>query len=227
MSAIAAVARFSRCTAPVVGRRAAFASVRAMSAFTEVERGLGEGGTTAVVRMQRAPVNSMNMEFMMDVVATMKELQQDSSVKGVVLTSAYPKIFAAGLDITGEASSHGMRATVRQVRQQASKPRPCLRHVTRHHMRCPRIAMPIAVPCLPPAPPAEMHDPDMKRFEEFWHWLQELFLTLWGYEKPLFAAINGNAPAGGCLMALCCDYRIMYDGPYSIGLNETQLGIGG
>lgn len=37
---------------------------------------------------------------------------------------------------------------------------------------------------------------------------------------------QGSSPAGGCLMSITCDYRIMADNPrYSIGLNETQLGI--
>lgn len=42
---------------------------------------------------------------------------------------------------------------------------------------------------------------------------------------PVAAAIAGHAPAGGCVLALCCDYRIMADGPYRIGLNETQVGL--
>lgn len=42
---------------------------------------------------------------------------------------------------------------------------------------------------------------------------------------PVVAAIAGHAPAGGCVLALCCDYRIMARGPYRIGLNETQVGL--
>ena len=42
---------------------------------------------------------------------------------------------------------------------------------------------------------------------------------------PVVAAIAGHAPAGGCVLALCCDYRVMASGPYSIGLNETQVGL--
>lgn len=42
---------------------------------------------------------------------------------------------------------------------------------------------------------------------------------------PVVAAIAGHAPAGGCVLALCCDYRIMAEGPYRIGLNETQVGL--
>ena len=42
---------------------------------------------------------------------------------------------------------------------------------------------------------------------------------------PVVAAIAGHAPAGGCVLALCCDYRVMADGPYRIGLNETRVGL--
>lgn len=42
---------------------------------------------------------------------------------------------------------------------------------------------------------------------------------------PVAAAMAGHAPAGGCVLALCCDYRVLADGPYRIGLNETQVGL--
>ena len=42
---------------------------------------------------------------------------------------------------------------------------------------------------------------------------------------PVAVAINGHAPAGGCVLALCCDYRVMAAGEYRIGLNETQVGL--
>lgn len=47
---------------------------------------------------------------------------------------------------------------------------------------------------------------------------------------PVVAAIAGHAPAGGCVLALCCDYRVMARapeemGPFRIGLNETQVGL--
>lgn len=42
---------------------------------------------------------------------------------------------------------------------------------------------------------------------------------------PVVAALTGHAPAGGCVLALCCDYRVMASGPFSIGLNETQVGL--
>ncbi|HEY4530480.1 MAG TPA: enoyl-CoA hydratase/isomerase family protein [Luteimonas sp.] len=42
---------------------------------------------------------------------------------------------------------------------------------------------------------------------------------------PVAAAITGHSPAGGCVLALCCDYRVMAEGPFRIGLNETQVGL--
>lgn len=47
---------------------------------------------------------------------------------------------------------------------------------------------------------------------------------------PVAAAIAGHAPAGGCVLALCCDYRVMARSPdparpFRIGLNETQVGL--
>lgn len=35
---------------------------------------------------------------------------------------------------------------------------------------------------------------------------------------------QGHSPAGGCLLALCCEYRVMCP-DFTIGLNETKLGI--
>lgn len=42
---------------------------------------------------------------------------------------------------------------------------------------------------------------------------------------PIAAAIAGHNPAGGCVLSLCCDYRVMAQGPFRIGLNETQVGL--
>ncbi|MGN6152524.1 MAG: enoyl-CoA hydratase/isomerase family protein [Lysobacteraceae bacterium] len=47
---------------------------------------------------------------------------------------------------------------------------------------------------------------------------------------PVVAALTGHAPAGGCVMALCSDYRVMARSedpskPFALGLNETQVGL--
>lgn len=43
---------------------------------------------------------------------------------------------------------------------------------------------------------------------------------------PVVAAINGHAIAGGCVLALMADVRIMATGGSKIGLNEVRLGVG-
>jgi enoyl-CoA hydratase/carnithine racemase len=42
---------------------------------------------------------------------------------------------------------------------------------------------------------------------------------------PIAVAITGHSPAGGAVLAIFCDWRVMADGPFSIGFNEVQIGI--
>lgn len=70
----------------------------------------------------------------------------------------------------------------------------------------------------------EMYKPDATRLREFWTTLQDVWLKLYGSPFATAAAINGHAPAGGCLLAMSCEYRVMSP-KFTIGLNETQLGI--
>ncbi|MBM4192014.1 MAG: enoyl-CoA hydratase/isomerase family protein [Gammaproteobacteria bacterium] len=42
---------------------------------------------------------------------------------------------------------------------------------------------------------------------------------------PVIAAITGHCPAGGAVIAILCDHRIMAAGDFRIGLNEVQVGL--
>ncbi|CAH1102466.1 unnamed protein product [Psylliodes chrysocephalus] len=70
----------------------------------------------------------------------------------------------------------------------------------------------------------EMYKPDVERMKKFWTTLQDTWIKLYSCSFPSVALINGHAPAGGCLLALSCEYRVMFKN-CTIGLNETQLGI--
>lgn len=56
--------------------------------------------------------------------------------------------------------------------------------------------------------------------------LEHFMCTLYLYPAPMIAAIDGHAIAGGCVMALCCDHRVVAADPaIKIGLNEVALGV--
>ncbi len=55
--------------------------------------------------------------------------------------------------------------------------------------------------------------------------LSELFLRLFMLPRPVVAAINGHAIAGGCILACACDYRVMGEGKGRIGLPELAVGV--
>jgi 3,2-trans-enoyl-CoA isomerase len=59
----------------------------------------------------------------------------------------------------------------------------------------------------------------------FWKLFLNFVTTITAFKKPMVAAINGHSPAGGCVIALACDYRVMAEGKYIIGLNEVPVGI--
>ncbi|KAK3520757.1 hypothetical protein QTP70_032291 [Hemibagrus guttatus] len=147
-------------------------SNRNSSSSSKMKVDLDSSTGIAVVKFQSPPVNSMSLDFLTELSISLEKLELDKSCRGVILTSAQPKIFSAGLDIL------------------------------------------------------EMYGKNPEHYAEFWKSVQDIWLKLYSYSKITIASINGSSPAGGCLMAMTCDYRIMADNPrYGIGLNETQLGI--
>lgn len=132
------------------------------------------------LQLARAPVNSLNLEMLQELNQWLLWIGSNDEAKAVVLSSAIPTVFSAGIDL------------------------------------------------------AELYHPKPERLSAFWQSFQELWLILNSFPKPIIGAITGNSPAGGCILAMACDYRIMARGPkgntapnrlYRIGLNEAKLGI--
>lgn len=71
----------------------------------------------------------------------------------------------------------------------------------------------------------ELFQYNEQQMHEFWTRFMLLLRTFVSFEKPSVAAITGHSPAGGCVLALCCDYRLMAEGDYIVGLNEVPVGI--
>ncbi len=55
--------------------------------------------------------------------------------------------------------------------------------------------------------------------------LSRTFETLFRFPRPVVAAINGAAIAGGCILACACDRRLMTDSGAPIGATELLVGV--
>ena len=71
----------------------------------------------------------------------------------------------------------------------------------------------------------EVYPLSQKEFSAFFHRYNLLCLDLYTFPKPVISAITGHATAGGCIIALCTDFRLMAEGRSLIGVNETKLGL--
>lgn len=71
----------------------------------------------------------------------------------------------------------------------------------------------------------ELYNYDESAIRQFWIDFLNLVKVMVAFRKPMVAAISGHSPAGGCVLAICSDYRVMSEGKYIIGLNEVPVGI--
>ena len=70
---------------------------------------------------------------------------------------------------------------------------------------------------------ASLDGPGMAHFLTL---LEDMVDALYNYPGPTIAWVNGHAIAGGCVVMLACDHRLVKNDPaIRIGLNETQNGL--
>ena len=70
-----------------------------------------------------------------------------------------------------------------------------------------------------------IHAYDRAELERFVDAFEGMFTRVLSFPRPVVAAVNGHALAGGCILAMAADYRIMAPGAFQIGVNEVMLGI--
>jgi 3,2-trans-enoyl-CoA isomerase len=70
----------------------------------------------------------------------------------------------------------------------------------------------------------ELYDYTRDDFIGFLDKFTALYTSIFTFPKPVIAAINGHAIAGGCMLATACDYRTMVSGKPRISLNEITFG---
>jgi Delta3-Delta2-enoyl-CoA isomerase len=66
---------------------------------------------------------------------------------------------------------------------------------------------------------------DRQTMAALWRDFYLLLSTLAASPIPIAAALTGHAPAGGTVLALYCDVRVLAEGDFKVGLNEVQVGI--
>lgn len=74
---------------------------------------------------------------------------------------------------------------------------------------------------------------DMKRFvtagapyiERFHPALCSMLEKVFLFPRPVVAAVNGHAVAGGCLLACAADFRLLAAGPAKMGAPEMRVGL--
>lgn len=71
----------------------------------------------------------------------------------------------------------------------------------------------------------QLYDLTRQEFKHFFHTFNQVCVDLLTFPKPTIAAITGHAIAGGCILTLCCDYRLIAAGHKLMGLNEVKLGV--
>ena len=132
---------------------------------------LEKKGPLVTVRFDKPRGNAIDEPFTRELVDVARGLAGDTSIRGVMLASAHPKLFSPGLDL---------------------------------------VAL------------LEYDRPAMARFMELF---AEALWALYGLPKPLVAAVGGHAIAGGCILALTADFRVLRRGGVQIGLNEVKVGV--
>ena len=125
-------------------------------------------GQVREFRLNRPPVNALNLEFVKEITRSIKDAAHDSSA---VVISGKEGLFSAGLDVV------------------------------------------------------DLLQLDRDGMTDFWTAFFDLLETIACSPIPVAAAITGHSPAGGAVVCLFCDYRVMSRGKYLIGLNETRVGL--
>ncbi len=68
---------------------------------------------------------------------------------------------------------------------------------------------------------------DLEEVVAFFRKEEEILINLFTCTKPVVAALNGAAVAGGFITAMAADYRIVKNHPkIKLGMNEIKIGLG-
>lgn len=132
---------------------------------------IDQDGKTAILTINREKnLNALNRATLSEIQRAIEEVRGNNSVRGLLITGAGNKAFAAGADIK------------------------------------------------------EFMEYSAEEGRALSEWGHRLMDQLYGFPKPVVAAINGFALGGGLELALACHFRVAAD-TAKMGLPEVSLGI--
>jgi len=70
-----------------------------------------------------------------------------------------------------------------------------------------------------------LYDLEPRAMDAFMIDFDRLMLRAFAFSRPLITAVGGHAVAGGCVLALAGDVRVMTADGAQMGLNEIRLGV--
>ncbi len=126
-----------------------------------------------IAEFSNGKFNTITMETLNRLDETLKQVREDESLKGIVLTGA-GRVFSSGFDL-----------------------------------------------------PTFLGFKNLDEVVAFFNVAERVFMDFFMCPKPVIAAINGAAMAGGLILATACDYRIVKNHPkIQLGMSEIKIGLG-
>jgi len=125
-----------------------------------------------IAEFENGKYNSMNLESLIKLKAIIRKVNDDDSIKGLIMTGA-GKTFSSGFDL-----------------------------------------------------PMFLGFKDLDETVKFFEQAEDVFIDFFMCKKPVVSAINGAAMAGGLILSMASDYRIVKNHPkIQLGMSEIKIGL--
>lgn len=175
-------------------------------------------GAVGVIELYNPPHQFMTTRMVRELDTLTEAWASDPAVRAIVITGATPGLFITHFSVDELEKSSPMSPDAHVPRSALLALGALLRGMERGHRLLEN------VPPVRKTFEATVRKTPVRVFPLLKE-IHRVFSRLERMDKPVIAAIGGNAMGGGCELALACDYRLMARGDHVIGLVEVLGGI--